>query len=91
MNSVCLLEYRVEYLVIDAASAPDAVRSELAARLADEPGRGAIAVVGDGMLIKVHVTTTHPTVALAIGRAAGTLFDVIVEPRCGIVSRARVA
>lgn len=91
MSGVSAPEYRVEYLVIDATCAPDAVRRELAARLADEPRRGAIAVAVDGTLIKVHVTTTRPEVALAIGRAAGTLFEVIVEPRCGVVSRARAA
>lgn len=75
-------QYRVEYLIADAVATSDAVRRELAASLACEPRGGTIAVAGDEALIKVHVTTARPEVALAIGRAAGTLADVIVEPRC---------
>lgn len=83
--------YRVEYLIADAVHTADAVRRELAARLASEPQAGTIAVAGDEALIKVHVTTTRPEVALAIGRAAGTLADVIIEPRCYGTSWGRAA
>ena len=74
--------YRVEYLIVDPGRPADAVRRELAARLAGEPLRGAIAVAGDDSLVKVHVTTARPEIALAVGRSAGELDDVIIEPRC---------
>lgn len=83
--------YRVEYLVADPARSADALRRELAERLADEPARGAIAVAGDATLIKVHVVTTRPEAALAVGRAAGALLDVIVELRPDSVPRERAA
>ncbi len=91
MSRAGVRPYRVEYLVADAVCSADALRRELAASLADEPGRGAIAVAGDGPLIKVHVVTTRPEAALAIGRAAGALLDVIVELRPSAVAHERAA
>jgi dihydroxyacetone kinase-like predicted kinase len=83
--------YQVEYLIAEPVQSAEAVRHELAARLVSEPQGGTIAVAGDGTLIKVHVTTARPEVALAIGRAAGALADVIVEPRCYGASWPRAA
>lgn len=83
--------HRVEYLIAEPVLSAAAVRRVLAARLAREPQGGTIAVAGDETLIKVHVTTTHPEVALAIGRAAGALADVIIEPRCDPASWERAA
>ncbi len=83
--------YRVEYLIAEPVLSAEAVRHELAARLASDPRGGTIAVAGDEALIKVHVTTARPEVALAIGRSAGTLADVIVEPRCFGASWGRAA
>jgi dihydroxyacetone kinase-like predicted kinase len=74
--------YRVEYLIVEPFRPADALQRELAARLGDEPHGGAIAVAGDESLIKVHLTTAQPEIALAVGRSAGALADVIVEPRC---------
>lgn len=81
MSTGPMTRYRVEYLIADPLRSAQAVRRELAAHLASEPDRGTIAVAGDETLMKVHVITARPEVALAIGRAAGTLADVIVEPR----------
>ncbi|HZP94890.1 MAG TPA: hypothetical protein VFC31_00945 [Candidatus Limnocylindria bacterium] len=91
MSQAIARRYRVEYLIAHPVCESDAVRDQLVALLAAEPQLAGIAVAGDGTLIKVHVTTARPEVALAVGRAAGTLFDVIVEPRCGIVPRERAA
>ncbi len=91
MSPATARRYRVEYLVAHPVRGADAVRDQLVALLAAEPQLGAVAVAGDGRLIKVHVTTAQPEVALAVGRAAGTLFDVIVEPRCDTSPSERAA
>ena len=83
MSATVTRRYRVEYLVVDPVRSAAVVRLELAAQLASEPEGGTIAVAGDDTIIKVHVTTARPEVALAVGRAAGTLADVIVESRHG--------
>lgn len=82
MSSTHPRQYRVEYVVGNASCSEIELRTTLAAKLAQEPGSGTIAIGADGTLIKVHVVTTRPELALAIGRAAGTLLEVIVEPRC---------
>lgn len=89
MSAARRRRYRVEYLIVDPVRRADAIRRELAARL--EPQSGAIAVAGDETLIKVHLTTARPEIALAVGRSAGTLADVIVEPRCSGASWERAA
>jgi dihydroxyacetone kinase-like predicted kinase len=83
--------YRVEYLIVDPIQPADAVRREFAAWLGTEPHGGAIVVASDETLIKVHLTTARPEIALAVGRSAGALTDVIVEPRCSGASWERAA
>ena len=71
--------YRVEFLIVDPVRSAASVRDALAAALGRDPRTGTIAVAGNLTLIKAHVTTARPEIALAIGRAAGTLADVIFE------------
>jgi dihydroxyacetone kinase-like predicted kinase len=82
MNADLTHRYQVEYLIVDPIRPGPTVRRELASWLESEADAGAVAAAGDDTVIKVHLETARPAIALAIGRSAGTLADVVIEPRC---------
>ncbi|MGH2499780.1 MAG: DAK2 domain-containing protein, partial [Candidatus Limnocylindria bacterium] len=64
----------VQFLVAGPTQPVDELRTALAGLGADS-----VLVVGDSSLLKVHVHVARPDAALAVGRAAGRVEDVVVE------------
>lgn len=69
--------YVVEFLVLDPCSGPVALRQWLTKAL---PWTRELAVGGDEGVLRVHVRTSRPDLALAAGVECGRLRDVVVKP-----------
>ncbi len=69
--------YVVEFLVVEPCSSAAALRQWLTKAL---PWTRELAVAGDAGMLKVHLRTSRPDLALAAGVECGRLRDVLVEP-----------
>ena len=68
--------YLLEYLVSHPRATAGAMRQQLRKSL---PWAHELLVVSDRDLVKVHVRTGRPDIALAIGLACGALTDIVLQ------------
>jgi len=71
--------YDVQFLVPSPSRGVRELREEMLRFGLDDPGLSCVLVVGDDLLVKVHVHTREPHEILRIGLSAGRVRDVVVE------------
>lgn len=76
--------YVVEFLVLDPCSSAIALRQWLTKSL---PWTRELAVAGNEGVLKVHVRTSRPDLALAAGVECGWLRDILVEAEVATCAR----
>lgn len=69
--------YLLEFLVRDPCASAHALRQQLRKSL---PSAHELLVVGDSELIKVHLRTGRPDLALEIGLMCGPLTNIFLQP-----------
>lgn len=77
--------YVVEFLVLEPCSSAVALRQWLTKSL---PWTRELAVAYDEGVLKVHLRTSRPDLALAAGGECGRLRDLLVEPEVTTHARA---
>ena len=77
--------YVVEFVVLEPCSSAVALRQWLTKAL---PWTRELAVAGDEGVLKVHVRTSRPDLALAAGVECGRVRDILVEPVVATHARA---
>ncbi len=74
--------YLLEFVVTQPAATAWALRQQLRKSL---PWAHELLVVGDGDVLKVHVRTGRPDLALGIGLDCGAVDDIVLKAEAGSV------
>ena len=83
-----MTSYLVEFLILRPVTSPSGFRAWIAKRT---PWARELLVVGDGDVIRAHLRTDRPDLALAAGLECGTVQDVVVELETAAVGAAELA